>query len=584
MATELYDAYGRKADLTRLKEEQAGPTLGGVRNIYSTLHPERDLTPEKLTSILQVAEYGDPYLYLELAEAMEEKDLHYLSVIGTRKHAIAALDFTVMAASQSKEDLMARDLVNEQLLEGELDLPSAVTDQLDALGKGFSVLEIIWDGIEQWWPRQLKWRDPRWFAFDWISGEQTLVRTLKTEGQNVGGPGTMNFLVRDTSSGQQIGIQPATAPLEPFRFCTHFAKAKAGLPIRGGLARAAAYSYLFKNYILKDWVTFAEAYGQPLRLGKYGPGASAQDKQQLLNAVMNIGTDCAAIIPESMMIEFIKADMNASTELFERFLEYTDKQVSKAVLGQTMTSDVPKSGGLGGAGAAKVHDMVRHDIADDDARKLAKTWNRDLVKPIVDINLGPRRSYPQIMIGFPDEENLEMLGKSLSVFVDRGLRVKQQEIAAKFGIELGKEDDDILHPVTKATEQLTPPGAPTDTDDSGEAGTAARPTEDARFAARRGDRSGQDAIDRFTEKLRDESDEAMRPIIEPLLEEMALATSYEDLKHRSTESVKKMFLGKFQELLARAGFKINLAGNLGLRVTDPTPRAAQIARKQTPRQ
>jgi phage gp29-like protein len=582
--TELYDAYGRKADLTRLKEEQAGPTLGGVRNIYSTMHPERDLTPERLSSILQVAEYGDPYLYLELAEAMEEKDLHYLSVIGTRKHAVAALELTVTAASQSKEDLIARDLVNEQLMEGELDLRSAMTDQLDALGKGFSVLEIIWDGIEQWWPRQLKWRDPRWFAFDWISGEQVLVRTLRTEGQAVDGTGTMNFLVRPTSSGQQIGIQPATARLEPFRFCTHIVKAKSGLPIRGGLARAISYFYLFKNYVFKDWVTFAEAYGQPLRVGKYGPGASAQDKQQLLNAVMNIGTDCAAIIPESMVIEFIKADMHASTDLFEKLVDKVDAQMSKTVLGQTMTADVPKSGGLGGGGLAKVHDMVRHDIADDDAKKLAAAWNRDLVKPIVDINLGPRKSYPQITIGFPNEENLELLGKNISVFIDRGLRVSQKTIADKFGLALAKPDDDILHPVKKETEKAgADPGEAGD--DEGGAPSTAPPVATGRFARRHDDdRDGRDAIDRFVELLRDQSDEAMAPIIEPLLAEMEKATSFDDLKHRSTESVKKMFFGKFQELLARAGFKINLAGNLGLRVTDPTPRAAQIARKQTPRQ
>ena len=183
---ELYDAYGRKADLSRLKEEQAGPTLGGVRNIYSTLHPERDLTPERLTSILQVAEYGDPYLYLELAEAMEEKDLHYHSVLGTRKHAVANLELTVQPVSKDKDDLRAADLVREQLLEGELDMTSSATDQLDALGKGFSVLEIMWadegDGVHDFrlYPRLLKWRDPRWFAFDWISGEQVLVRTLRT--------------------------------------------------------------------------------------------------------------------------------------------------------------------------------------------------------------------------------------------------------------------------------------------------------------------------------------------------------------------------------------------------------------------
>ena len=42
-----------------------------------------------------------PYLYLELAEDMEEKDLHYLSVLGTRKNAVAQLDLIVSAASSA---------------------------------------------------------------------------------------------------------------------------------------------------------------------------------------------------------------------------------------------------------------------------------------------------------------------------------------------------------------------------------------------------------------------------------------------------------------------------------------------------
>ena len=80
------------------------------------------------------------------------------------------------------------------------------------------------------------------------------------------------------------------------------------------IARAAGWSYLFKNYVLKDWVTFTEVFGQPLRLGKYGTGATEADKQALLTAVANIGTDAAAIIPESMVIEFIAARQNGSAD------------------------------------------------------------------------------------------------------------------------------------------------------------------------------------------------------------------------------------------------------------------------------
>ena len=79
----LYDAFGREVDPTRLLEEQAAPTMTGIRNIYSSMHPSVGLTPERLTRILREAEFGDPFLYLELAEEMEEKDLHYLSVLST---------------------------------------------------------------------------------------------------------------------------------------------------------------------------------------------------------------------------------------------------------------------------------------------------------------------------------------------------------------------------------------------------------------------------------------------------------------------------------------------------------------------
>jgi len=87
----LYDAFGREVDTGMLSKEQAAPTMAGVRNIFSVMHPSVGLTPHRLSQILHQAEYGDPYLYLELAEEMEEKDLHYLAVLGTRKHAVSPI-------------------------------------------------------------------------------------------------------------------------------------------------------------------------------------------------------------------------------------------------------------------------------------------------------------------------------------------------------------------------------------------------------------------------------------------------------------------------------------------------------------
>ena len=62
-------------------------------------------------------------------------------------------------------------------------------------------------------------------------------------------------------------------PLQPYKFVTHVTKVKSGIPIRGGLARAAAWSWLFKTFTLKDWMRFVEAYGHPMRLGRFPPNA-----------------------------------------------------------------------------------------------------------------------------------------------------------------------------------------------------------------------------------------------------------------------------------------------------------------------
>lgn len=442
----LYDAYGREVDTGVLREEQAAPTMTGVRNIFSMIHPSAGLTPERLTEILRDAEAGDPFPYLELAEEMEEKDLHYLAVLGTRKQAVSQLDLTVRAASSDSAHQRAADMVREMLIDGPIQLESVLFDILDAIGKGFSATESVWDTSgRDWYPAELKWRDPRWFAFDWISGEQLLVRTLKDqpEGIEAGSrAGIRHFAGGLAGAIRDAGFQPMTAPLAPFKFVVHVARAKAGLPIRGGLARAAGWSYLFKNYILKDWVTFTEVFGQPLRVGKYNPGATEQDKQTLLRAVANIGTDAAAIIPESMVIEFTEAHQNGSAELYQKFCEYLDSQVSKAVLGQTLTTEMPASGGS--RAAAEIHDSVRRDILSADARRLASTLMRDLVRPIVELNLGPQRRYPKIQLGLPDDSDLKAFAEVVAMLADRGLRVGQKTILDRLGIDEAKPDEAVL--------------------------------------------------------------------------------------------------------------------------------------------
>lgn len=515
----LLDQYGRPVELTRLQQEQAEPTLSGVRSILLG-HPAQGLTPAKLTRLLRMAEQGDATAYLELAEEMEEKDLHYLSVIGTRKRAVAQLEITVESASDEAADIENADLIRDWLRREELE--DEVFDILDAIGKGFSVTEIIWDMSErQWWPARLKRRDQRWFEFDQEDGETLYLKGLS-----------------------------GTEDLWPFKYVTHFAAAKSGLPIRGGLARAAAWAYLFKNYGLKDWITYIEVHGQPLRVGKYHSGATETDKEVLLRAVANIGSDAAAIIPSNMMIEFVEAAKSGGgtgTDIYEKLANWLDKQVSKAVLGQTLTTEV--SGGS--LAAARVHDDVRRDIMRADARQLASALNRDIVRPLIDLNRGPQKRYPRISIGLPVAIDTRQFAEALGHLVDRGLKVEQSVVRDRMGLPDPDEDGEVLRPMGAADAPPPPPTAPPPAlQAQGHA-----PGCSCHAAA-------PDALDALADDMSDGWREVVDPMVDPIRRLMDEAGSLEEFRDRLATIIAEMDTAALQEMLLRGSFSARLAGQV----------------------
>lgn len=405
-------ADGRPMIMDTLRREIAAPSVGSVRSIQSG-HPAQGMDPRKLGQILRAAEGGDEIAYFELAEEIEEKDLHILSILGTRKRAVCALPIEVDAAGDSPEEQADADLVRDWLDTGVLEL--ALFDILDAIGKGRSACEIIWKTTAQLWtPARIKWRDPRHFEYDRTTGEDLRLRT--NEG---------------------------TKRLPAAKFVVHEHKAKSGLPIRGGLMRALAWGYLFKNYAIKDWVIFLEGYGHPLRLGKYGPNETEANKRILANALTQLGADAWGTIPETMNVEFI--DRKAGTapnDLWRSKAEFWDLQFSKAVLGQTNTTDA-QAGGLG-SGQANVHNDVRGDIMDADAKLVSATINRDIVVPMIMLNRGVRPTYPRIRIGRPDEIDAKVDIENAQKLAAMGVKIGGTQMRERAGLPAPEQDEQPL--------------------------------------------------------------------------------------------------------------------------------------------
>ena len=406
----IVDHRGRPIERNVLKTEIAGASVTGLRQAWAYNAVASGLTPGTLAGMLRDAANNNAGNYLQLAEEMEERDPHYAAVLGTRKRAVGGLEVGVEAYADDERSQRLADEVRDLIRRPAFS--DLVDDLLDAIGKGYSVAELLWRSRGRQWLPDYAHRDPRWFQFDRETGRE----------------------LRLIDSGNHEGEE-----LPPYKFVCHFPRLKTGLPVRGGVARLVAFSYMCKAWTLKDWLAFADVFGMPLRIGKYGPAATDEEKATLKTAVANIASDAAAIIPESMQIEFQAVAQTAGgPDMFLKLAEWLDKQVSKAVLGQTMTADDGAS-----LSQAQVHNDVRLDIVEADAKQLAATLNRDLVRPFVDLNFGPQDDYPRIYFVTPQPEDLALLSDNLAKL---GLRVGQGVIRDKLGLPDPDDGDELLAP------------------------------------------------------------------------------------------------------------------------------------------
>ncbi|WP_201746356.1 phage portal protein family protein [Veronia nyctiphanis] len=293
------------------------------------------------------------------------------------------------------------------------------------------------------------------------------------------------------------------------------------------MARLVAFSYVCKMYGLKDWLGFLEIYGIPLRLGKYGPGANEEDKAILKTAVANIGSDAAAILPDSMLIEFEQiSQASGASDVFARLVEWIDRQVSKAVLGQTATTE----GTPGKLGNEDAQNEVRQDLIEADARQLSNTLNRDLIRPFIDLNFGPQKTYPKVVIAIPEKEDINALAANLEKLVPLGLKVSAQEVRAKLGLSEPASDADLLGvPVQPET-----------------------PEEENPAQQRALNRTTPDDIDTIAEMMLDDWEES-RSITDPILEAVKAAQSYDDLLALLPSLLEKVDPKALTDSLAKAG-------------------------------
>lgn len=411
------DWFKKKPLPTELREQQSGSASSYALHKEFEGHHSKGLTPAKLANIFQAAEQGYLLAQAELFMDMEEKDAHIAAELYKRKMAVKKLDWSLEPPRGASATEKKNTQRLEELIRDELDIGAIKLDMLDAIGHGYSCLELGWNknSADLWIPGQIERRPPTWF--DCPQDDRNTLH------------------LRDSSSS--FGV-----PLQPYGWIPHVHKSRSGYIARTGLHRVLAWPYLYKNYSVRDMAEFLEIYGLPIRVGKYPVNSSDKEKRDLLRTVLSIGHNAAGIIPDTMALELQSVLASGNADSFMSMISWCEGSISKAILGGTLTS---QTGSNGNRSLGDIHNEVRLDIRDDDATQLDQSLSAYLVYPVALLNgwFADNRC-PNFVSDTQEPDDLALFADALPKLAAAGARIPTSYVNRKLKIPEPEGDEPIL--------------------------------------------------------------------------------------------------------------------------------------------
>ena len=187
-----------------------------------------------------------------------------------------------------------------------------------------------------------------------------------------------------------------------------------------GLLKKLYFPVKMKNASLKFWFRFLEKFGSPWAIAKtsYEPDEMAAEVQAMLSGD-------SAVIDTDEEITLVQPTSNVD---FTRLPTYLDNQISKAILGANLTSDVKE----GSYAAAKTHNEIREDLAANDAKILIFVMNK-AISFFKEINGYNGELYAKLFD--EDAPNTERAARDKTLY-DMGFAPTKKYITSTYNIEI----------------------------------------------------------------------------------------------------------------------------------------------------
>lgn len=392
---------------------------------------------------------------LRAYEEMERKDAHYGAVLDSRKSALLENGYIIEPGSDD-----ARDQEIAEFIRWALDTMSGSFEQdlyeiLDALGKGYSVTEINYQLIERGpWQgktglKSLKAKDQEFYGFDLDEFDN-----IKPDGLVQNPSGSSSLRIGVPTGEQSVNPAPGSASPEdnvhlPIDKFIHFVfDGRAENPYGRGLAgKVYWYSWFKSEGGFKFWMVFLDKFGSPTGVVKktenyQGSGDSDADNRNLANTILKkFQQETGVVLPEGIELDLLEA-ARAGDAGYQRLIQQCNDEISKAVLGQTLTTEL--GGPNGSRSMGEVHQGTLMRINKRDASLLEPAINEQLIRRLVDFNWRDVEFYPKLKLPLKSQRDFKEDADAIGSLVDHGAQIPMKWVNKEYGIPEPEEGEAVL--------------------------------------------------------------------------------------------------------------------------------------------
>lgn len=358
---------------------------------------------EGIHSILRSAENGDTTDLFALYRDVIASDNHLQTVFALRKLAVLGDPLNIQPIDpEDPADAAAAEAIQSMIDDCD-DWTRAVADLMDSVLYPVAVAEKVFRPSVQ-----------PGLRFDLSCLRQVPYQLFNYQ------EGDLRIHDTDPNGGQKLGTYQHP---DPTRYIIHRGHLLSLPDHWGGPMRSILFWWLFSTQDRDWWARFLDRYGAPFLVGKYDQ-SDDQSRGTLERAFSAATRLFGVVISKETEIELKEAASSSTGEAYEKFHQVAQREKSKLVLGQTLSTDADATGL--GSGVANAQAAVRQDIRQFDSMMLASTLRR-LFRQYLLINGIPGRP-PKAVWGSESYENAEATGQILQSLSQSGLDVADESL------------------------------------------------------------------------------------------------------------------------------------------------------------